>query len=63
MGFLEGLETGHPRRVWGVCSELLAAATSHGGWSQRRWESVLAMLTPAKDSRVSSGMDLSGAEP
>ena len=63
MGFLEGQETGHLRCIQGVCSELLAAASFHGGWSQRQWESALAPLTPAKDSRASSGMDLSGAEP
>ena len=63
MGFLMGLETGHPRCLQGVHSQHLAVPTSHGRWSQRRRESVLAALTPAKGSRVSSGMDLSGAEP
>lgn len=63
MGFLVGLESGHPRRLQGVHSQHLAVPTSHGGWSQRRRESVLAVLTPAKGSRVSSGIDLSGAEP
>lgn len=62
-GISRGCGDGASKTPPGCALSASCSGTSLAGWSQGRRESVLAALTPAKGSRVSSGMDLSGAEP